>query len=180
MLSANHLLAAILPRRGVAVTGPAVNAGPGYPCKMPKIVSDIVEVLPIRWHNGAFQVYLLDEPPGEPKPSGRRTVQGRIERGETTIEAAKRLVSQAVGQAVSAFYSLDHIHHLLDHHRDALVLAPVLAVTLSGAPTLSVGQWLSLEEGLAQLPLVGDRVALQRAHDLLHLGGADRALYRLA
>jgi hypothetical protein len=45
---------------------------------------------------------------------------------------------------------------------------------------VSVGQWLSLEEGLAQLPLVGDRVALQRAYDLLHLGGADRNLYRLA
>ncbi len=147
---------------------------------MPKIISDIVEVLPIRWHNGSFQVYLLDEPSRDTLPSGRRTVQGRIERGETTIEAAKRLVSQSVGQAVSAFYSLDHIHHLLDHHRDALVLAPVLAVTLSGAPTLSVGQWLTLEEGLAQLPLVGDRVALQRAYDLLHLGGADRGLYRLA
>ena len=146
---------------------------------MPKIVSDIVEVLPIRWHNGAFQVYLLDEAAGDPAPSGRRTVQGRIERGETTIEAAKRLISQSIGQTVSAYYSLDHVHHLLDHKRDALVLAPVLAVTLSGAPTVSVGQWLSLDEGLAQLPLVGDRVALQRAHDLLHLGGADRGLYRL-
>ena len=147
---------------------------------MPKIVSDIVEVLPVRWHNGAFQIYLLDHGDSRALPAGRRTVQGRIERGETTIEAAKRLVSQAVGQSVAAFYSLDHIHHLLDHQRDALVLAPVLAVTLTAAPTVSVGQWLSLEEGLAQLPLVGDRVALQRAHDLLHLGGADRNLYRLA
>ena len=146
---------------------------------MPKIVSDIVEVLPVRWHNGAFEVYLLDEAAGQLSPAGRRTVQGRIDRGETTIEAAKRLVSLAVGQSVAAFYSLDHIHQLLDHQRDALVLAPVLAVTLAGPPTFSVGEWLSLDEGLAHLPLVGDRAALQRAHELLHLGGAERDLYRL-
>lgn len=146
---------------------------------MPKIVSDIVEVFPIRWHNGAFQVYLLDEASGRSLPAGRRAVQGRIERGETTIEAAKRLVSLTVGQSVVAFYSLDHVHHLLDHQRDALVLAPVLAVTLAGPPTFSVGEWLTLDEGLAHLPLVGDRFALQRAHDLLHLGGAERDLYRL-
>ena len=150
-----------------------------YAFGMPKIASDIVEVLPVRWHNGAFQVYLMDKPEAEAVPGGRRTIQGRIERGETTIEAAKRLVSHAVGQPVAAIYSLDHVHHILDHHRDLLVLAPVLAVTLSAPPRVSVGLWLALDEGLAQLPLANDREALQRAHDLLHLGGADRSAYRL-
>ena len=147
---------------------------------MPRIVSDVIEVLPVRWHNGGFEVALAPvAAPAMAERTLRTLIQGRVGSTETALEAAKRLAYDATGQRVTAIYSLDMVHQLLDSERDALVLAPVLAVTLSLGVLSPPAEWIVAEDAAEHLPLPGDRRAVDQAFALLHAGGAHRDLFRV-
>ena len=147
---------------------------------MPRIVSDVLEVMPVRWHNGVFEIAAVPFSGSRIAGHDMRTlIQGRVMTNETALEAAKRLAHDATGLRVTAIYSLDLVHQVLDSQRDALVLAPVLAVTFAGGTVASPTDWMAAEDMSAFLPIPGDRRAVERAIALLHAGGAHRDLFRI-
>jgi 8-oxo-dGTP pyrophosphatase MutT (NUDIX family) len=117
-----------------------------------------------------------------------RTWQGfhtRVDEGETAVTAAQRAVQEFAGLTITGVYSADYINQFYDESRDAVVLAPVLAVTVSTrnqvtiAPDFGDFGWVHCEEAVTLLPFSGQRWAVRHIDEIMSIGEEERELYRL-
>lgn len=152
---------------------------------MPQIVSDIVDAYVFRRLNARVQFLLLQR---QPEIVMGRTWQGfhtRVDDGETAVTAAQRAVREFASLAPIAFYSADYINQFYDESRDAVVLAPVLALTVSArnqivmAPDFSDYGWVTCDEAVTLLPFSGQRWAVRHIDEIMSIGEEEQELYRL-
>lgn len=152
---------------------------------MPQVVSDIVDVYVFRRLNARVQFLLLQRKRDVALGQTWQSFHTRLERNETTIEAAYRAVEELAGLRVSAVYSADYVNQFLDDTRDVLVLAPVLAVNVNPQAPVRLDAdlrdcaWLDRDEATVRLPFSGQRWAIRHIDEIMSIGHVESELYRL-
>ncbi len=152
---------------------------------MPKILSDIVDVYVFRRLNAQVQFLILQRKPDVAMPLTWQGFHVQIEQDESTLEAARRAVLEMSGLNVSGIFSADYVNQFYDDYRDALVLAPVIAVNVSPQAPISLSEefrdcaWLDRDEATIRLPFSGQRWAVRHIDELMSIGEREAELYRL-
>lgn len=152
---------------------------------MPQVVSDIVDVYVFRRLNARVQFLLLQRKRDVPHGQTWQSFHTRLQRNETTIDAAFRAVEELAGLQVSAVYSADYVNQFFDDTRDVLVLAPVLAVNVSPQAPVRLDSdlrdcaWLDRDEATVRLPFSGQRWAVRHIDEIMSIGHVESELYRL-
>lgn len=151
---------------------------------MTRITTDIVDVYVFRRLNARVQFLLLQRRNDVPMA---RTWQGfhhEIAEGQTAPEAARTALQTLAGLTIDRFYSADYINQFYDEARDAVVLAPVLAVTVQEPVQLALADdfqdagWFDRDEATARLPFSGQRWAVRHIDEIMGIGEAEAELYR--
>jgi len=152
---------------------------------MPQVLSDIVDVYVFRRLNARVQFLLLQRRPDVTMPQTWQGFHAQIEAGESTLEAARRAVQEMAGLTISSVFSADYVNQFYDDYRDALILAPVIAVNVSPQAPVSLGDdfrdcaWLDRDEATIRLPFSGQRWAVRHIDELMSIGERESELYRL-
>src|SRR4051794_23610958 len=107
---------------------------------MPEIVADSVDAYIFR-SAGREGQYDLVQRGGVLSFCGvGQSMHTRVEQRETTLDAARRSVREAIGLDPLAAYSVDYIHQFFDHERDLIVFAPSLAFSLAPGSEYTLGE----------------------------------------
>ncbi|MGC4190044.1 MAG: NUDIX domain-containing protein [Thermomicrobiales bacterium] len=152
---------------------------------MPGIVSDIVDVYVFRRLNARVQFLLLQRRHDVAMAMTWQGFHAQVERGENTLDAAKRSVREMVGLNVSAYYSADYVNQFYDDYRDVLVLAPVIAVQVNPQAPVRLGDdfrdcaWFERDDATVRLPFSGQRWAVRHIDEIMSIGERESELYRL-
>lgn len=152
---------------------------------MPQIVADIVDAYVFRRLNARVQFLLLQRQPGAVMGKTWQAFHTRVDEHETAVVAAQRAVREFAGLNITGVYSADYINQFYDESRDAVVLAPVLAMTVSArnqvtiAPDFGDYGWVNCEEAVTLLPFSGQRWAVRHIDEIMSIGEDAKELYRL-
>lgn len=151
---------------------------------MTSIASDVVDVYVFRRLNARVQFLLLQRRNDVPMA---RTWQGfhhEIAEGQTAPEAARTALRTLAALEADRFYSADFVNQFYDEARDAVVLAPVLAVTLATEVSIVLADvfqdagWFDRDEATARLPFSGQRWAVRHIDEIMGIGESEAELYR--
>jgi len=122
---------------------------------MPRIVSDIVDAYLFRSVNGRVQFLVLQRRADLPLGGTWQAVHGKIEAGESAVEAVRREITERTGLLPARLFSADYISQFYDHVTDTIVFAPAFAAQVAPrarlglAPEYSDYAWCDLEETTA-------------------------------
>jgi dATP pyrophosphohydrolase len=151
---------------------------------MTRIATDIVDVYVFRRLNARVQFLLLQRRNDVPMARTWQAFHHEIAEGQTAPEAASAALSTLAGLTIERFYSADYINQFYDEARDAVVLAPVLAVTVRDQSNVTLADdfqdagWFDRDEATARLPFSGQRWAVRHIDEIMGIGEAEAELYR--
>ncbi|MDP9482141.1 MAG: NUDIX domain-containing protein [Chloroflexota bacterium] len=143
---------------------------------MSPIRPDLVECWPFRVVDSGLEILLIRRAPGRPYAGMWQCVTGRLEDGETVVEAVLREVAEetALGPAdILALYSLDLVNAFFEPSADGILVEPVFAIQV-GAGSVPVtstehdGQrWLSPDGARALVVWPAHLTAIERIRALV-------------
>lgn len=151
---------------------------------MTKIVSDIVDVYVFRRLNARVQFLLLQRRNDVPMGRTWQAFHHEITGDHSAPEAASTALHDLAGLTIDRFYSADFINQFYDEARDAVVLAPVLAVTVTDQSAVSLAEdfqdagWFDRDEATARLPFSGQRWAVRHIDEIMGIGESESEFYR--
>lgn len=151
---------------------------------MTSIATDVVDVYVFRRLNARVQFLLLQRRNDVPMARTWQAFHHEITEGQTAPEAARAALRTLANLDADRFYSADFINQFYDEARDAVVLAPVLAVTLSSEGGIDLADdfqdagWFDRDEATARLPFSGQRWAVRHIDEIMGIGEAEAELYR--
>lgn len=138
-------------------------------------VVDVLVVAPQA--DGDWEVLLLRRAEGVRCAGAWETVHGSVEPGETPVDAARRELREETGLSALRWYNvMTHAFYL--HRPDVVEVAVVCCAFVDRQAPLTLGpehaeaRWLPRPAAHAQLAWPSERVALDRAWDLLQRGHA--------
>lgn len=152
---------------------------------MPRVVSDIVDVYVFRRLNARVQFLLLQRRPDVALPHTWQSFHSQIRIGDTTLETVRRVVKDLCGLNIHEIFSADYVNQFYDEGRDAMVLAPVFAVTVRPQAPLDLGPdfrdaaWFDSDEATARLAFSGQRWAVRHIDEIMGMGEAEANIYRV-
>jgi dATP pyrophosphohydrolase len=151
---------------------------------MTKTLTDIVDVYVFRRLNARVQFLLVQRRSDVPMARTWQAFHHEIADGATAADAARRAVESIAGLGIDRFYSADFINQFYDEARDAVVLAPVLAVTIVDQTAVTLSHefedagWFDRDEATARLPFSGQRWAVRHIDEIMSIGETETELYR--
>lgn len=151
---------------------------------MTKIVSDIVDVYVFRRLNARVQFLLLQRRNDVPMGRTWQAFHHEITDDQSAPQAAGAAVQDLASLTIDRFYSADFINQFYDEARDAVVLAPVLAVTVTDQSAVSLAEdfqdagWFDRDEATARLPFSGQRWAVRHIDEIMGIGESESEFYR--
>lgn len=151
---------------------------------MTKIVSDIVDVYVFRRLNARVQFLLLQRRSDVPMGRTWQAFHHEITGDQSAPQAARTALQDLAGLTIDRFYSADFINQFYDEARDAVVLAPVLAVTVTDQSAVSLAEdfqdagWFDRDEATARLPFSGQRWAVRHIDEIMGIGESESEFYR--
>src|SRR5665811_2467343 len=123
---------------------------------MTTVVTDIVDVYVFRRLNARVQFLLLQRRNDVPMAQTWQGFHHEIAAGARASDVARQAVEDLAGLSIDRFYSADFVNQFYDEARDAVVLAPVLAVTVSDRSSVDLSEdfqdagWFDRDEATAQ------------------------------
>lgn len=151
---------------------------------MTTIATDIVDTYVFRRLNARVQFLLLQRRNDVPMARTWQAFHHEIAEGQTAHEAARIALSNLAGLTIARYYSADFINQFYDEARDAVVLAPVLAVTITDQSSVTLADdfesagWFDRDEATARLPFSGQRWAVRHIDEIMSIGESEAELYR--
>lgn len=99
----------------------------------------LVDVCVMRGAGVSLEVLLLRRAPGGRSPGSWEGVHGRIEPGETPLQAAQREFAEETSMTAKAWYNLSRVESFYLHASDEVMFIPVFAVFVAAdaEPVLS-------------------------------------------
>jgi 8-oxo-dGTP pyrophosphatase MutT (NUDIX family) len=137
----------------------------------------VVDVLVLAPADHGWAVLVLRRGPDTRCSGAWETVHGRIEPGETPVQAARRELREETGLSATRWYNV-MTHSFYLHRSDTVQMAVVFCAFVDAPhlPTLGPehveAEWLPVPEARARFAWPSERVALDRAVDVLGAGHA--------
>ena len=100
---------------------------------MTTIVVHYVDVYVARRVGRGWRVLALRRAPERTRGGSWETIHGRMEPGETPVDAARRELSEETGLTASRLYNLSRVEAFYEHGQDRIVLIPAFAAVVTGA-----------------------------------------------
>lgn len=97
-------------------------------------------------------------------------VTGRMESGESTVDAAFREVAEETGLTRLALYTVDYCDVFYDAIKDAIQVIPIFVARVADDAIVQLNsenadhRWIDLLEAAEIVPFIGHRVALREIH----------------
>ncbi len=116
----------------------------------------LVDVLVLR-RRAALEILMLRRAAGGRNPGSWESVHGKIDAGETPVEAARREVHEETGTAGGDLYNLSHVESFYRHERDEVALIPAFAFLVPGDATVRLSnehdewEWLEARAAMARV-----------------------------
>lgn len=151
---------------------------------MTSIATDIVDVYVFRRLNARVQFLLLQRQNDVPMARTWQAFHHEIAEGATAPQAARTALQTLAGLEIDRFYSADFVNQFYDEARDVVILAPVLAVTVTDQAAVSLAEdfqdagWFDRDEATARLPFSGQRWAVRHIDEIMGIGESEAELYR--
>ena len=151
---------------------------------MTRVATDIVDVYVFRRLNARVQFLLLQRRNDVPMAQTWQAFHHEIAGGSTAPDAAQLAVNELAGLAIDRFYSADFVNQFYDEARDVVVLAPVLAVTVTDQSGVTLSDdfqdagWFDRDEATARLPFSGQRWAVRHIDEIMSIGETESEIYR--
>lgn len=147
------------------------------PETMPEIISNMIQLHPVRVERGEIEHLLLLRSDRVLYARGIwQVITGKIEPGETALEAARREMIEETGHEGSAWAALPDVATFYFEPTDQVILSPMLACLLpEGAePRLShehtAFAWLGLAEAQERVPYPTQRHGMELVEKLFRHG----------
>jgi len=106
-------------------------------------------------------------------------VAGKIEKGETAVEAVVRELKEETGKNPKKLFAADHIASFYDARKDHIQMVPIFGIEVENSEVQlseehSEYKWVSFEEALALLTWKGQKEGLRTVNDEV-TSGDDRS-----
>ena len=136
-----------------------------------------VDVYPLRHGPAGLETLALRRGRNGRCPGAWEVVHGRIEEGESPVEAALRELSEETGLAPASLYNLSRVESFYRHAADEVGFIPVFAAFVDQAGVRlseehDAFDWMSLPAAKGRLAWPRERRALDDIHILLGRGDA--------
>ncbi len=116
---------------------------------MTTIVVHYVDVYAVRRHANGWRVLVLRRAPGRTRAGSWETIHGKMEAGETPVDAARRELAEETGLVPARLYNLSRVEAFYEHGTDQIVLIPAFAAVVEGKGAVRIsdehdaGAWLA-------------------------------------
>jgi dATP pyrophosphohydrolase len=97
-------------------------------------------------------------------------VAGKIEKGETAVQAVVRELEEETGKKPVKIFAVDHIASFYDARNDRILMVPIFGIEVEDSEVQlseehSEYKWVSFEEALILLTWKGQKEGLRTVHD---------------
>ena len=108
-------------------------------------------------------------------------VAGKIERGETSSEAAIRELKEETGLSPVNIFVADHVSRFYEVHGDCINLVPVFGIEVDSENVILSEEhisykWADIDEALNTLVWNGQKKGIQTVHDMV-INNDDRMIW---
>jgi 8-oxo-dGTP pyrophosphatase MutT (NUDIX family) len=134
---------------------------------MPKIVSDVVDVYVFRRDGKRVEFLLLKRSSGRRLAGTWQAVHGRIQEGETAVQAALRELHEEIGLRPVGFWQLEYVNTFYMVSEDTLLMCPCFAAEIDPAAEIILSdehtayRWEPTERALEGYMWPGQRHAVR-------------------
>jgi dATP pyrophosphohydrolase len=144
---------------------------------MSRTLASIIDCYPFRRTPAGVEFLLLLRAPGRRLAGVWQVVHGKIESGETAVQAAIRELREETGLSPQAMWHLEFVNTFFIADMDAVLMCPGFAVEVAADAAVRLQEessdyrWLPLEEAKATLLWPGQKKALDEiAREILAPG----------
>jgi 8-oxo-dGTP pyrophosphatase MutT (NUDIX family) len=136
-----------------------------------------VDTLVLRGAGETLEVLVLRRAPGGRNPGSWETVHGKIEPGETPVQASLRELQEETGLAPERYYNLSRIEGFYQHTTDELAIIPAFAAFVSADAVTQLSaehdafDWLSPPAAAQRFAWPRERRALEDVLSIVGSGG---------
>ncbi|MES1259098.1 MAG: NUDIX domain-containing protein [Gemmatimonadota bacterium] len=115
-----------------------------------------VDVYVLRGRGDTLQALLLRRAPGQARPGSWEAVHGKIDPGETPVDAARRELREETGCEALALYNLSRVEQFYHHTSDEIVLVPAFVAFVANDAVVQLSSehdtmlWLSVDDARAR------------------------------
>ncbi len=100
---------------------------------MTQIVVHYIDVYAVRRVGRAWRVLVLRRAPHRTRGGSWETIHGKMEAGETPVDAARRELGEETGLVPERLYNLSRVEAFYEHGQDRIVLSPAFAAVVTSA-----------------------------------------------
>lgn len=143
---------------------------------MPRIVSNIVDVYPFRRVDGRVEFLMLRRRPEARLGGTWQAVHGKIETGESAVQAGLRELSEETGLRPLRLWQLEHVSAFFVADLDRILMCPGLAVEVSPADAVTLNhehaeyRWEPADSARTTFIWPGQREAIAEILDVILAG----------